>query len=505
MATLDNTFDGRPIRAVYDAERKEWMFSVVDVCGALSGSVNPRRYWSDLKRQLADEKFELYGKIVQLKFISRTDGKSYKTDVLNANGITAIAKRITRSPHTEAAFTEWLSRFDGTSRNYVLKHKDTDVLEVALDDRGMISSLGRTLNSEHLPVGTVNRNCADIAAIREWWGGRSIPASREGLRDLLENLNMITSEQLLDKSFGLSLSDQYWICPRDADMRWKDVNFFHNPFSEDVGDMLFGKFGPKDPRAVSLISPDNTSDGVLKKKWKIIDGKRCLIKAGNKPFNQEPANEVLASRICERLGIPYVNYELMELDGTKYCVCEDFITGDTELVTAWHIKNLIKHENSTSDYDSFVSKAEELGIKDARRRIDMMIVLDFIIVNTDRHYNNFGLVRNANTLEWISVAPIYDSGTSMWCKEFPNRMNAKDLGIDSKPFRSKHIKQIKLVKDLSWLDIDKLGGIENEYAKILNASVSDPSETEVRNRKLCSELRRRIELLRTLMKDGSDV
>ena len=76
-------------------------------------------------------------------------------------------------------------------------------------------------------------------------------------------------------------------------------------------------------------------------------------------------------------------------------------------------------------------------------------------------------------------------------------MNARDPGIDSKPFRSKHIKQIKLVKDLSWLDPDKLDGIEKEYEKILN-SASDPSKYAARNRRSCSELRRRIELLRTL-------
>jgi len=495
---IDDTFKGRPIRAEYDTEKEEWLFSAADIAGALADPKNPRKYWHDLKKRMEED--QLSAKIGQLK-MPAADGKLYKTDVVNKEGAIIIAKRITRSPHMEAAFIEWLSQFDGAERKYMLKHKDKDVLEVELDPHGAIFAFGKISNADHLPVGTVDRNGANIKAVREWWKGRSIPASREGLRDLLENLDMITSEQLLDKSFGLSLSDQYWICPRNADLKWENVNFFHNPFSEDVGNMLFGKMGSKDSKAVSLISPDNTSDGVLKKKWKIIDGKRCLIKGGSKPFNQEPANEVLASRICERLGIPYVNYWITELDGTKYCVCEDFITGDTELVTAWHIKNLIKSDNSTSDYDSFILKAEELGVKDARRRVDMMIVLDFIIVNTDRHYNNFGLVRNANTLEWISVAPIYDSGTSMWCKEDLSDMNARDLGIDSKPFRSKHIKQIKLVKDLSWLDLDKLDGIEDEYAKMLN-SVSDPSKYAARNRRLCSELRKRIELLRTLMTDN---
>ncbi|MCL2318259.1 MAG: HipA domain-containing protein [Methanomassiliicoccaceae archaeon] len=389
-------------------------------------------------------------------------------------------------------------------KNYVLKHKDKDVLEIELSYYGMISSLGRTLNAEHLPVGTADRNGVNIATIRKWWERRSIPAGREGVRDLLENLDMMDSQQLLEKSLGISLSDQYWICPRNADLKWKDVNFFHNQFSEEIGKMLFGNRRMKGPKAIGLISPDSTTDGALKKKWTIIDGKRCLIKGGTPPFRQEVANEVLASRICERLGIPYVNYEIIKLKSRRYCVCEDFIADDTELVTAWHISNLIKADGGTTDYESFVSKAEELGIKDARKRIDMMIVLDFIIVNTDRHYNNFGLVRNADTLEWLSVAPIYDSGTSMWHNTLSSEMDAEDADLESRTFMSKHIKQIKLVKDLSWLDLDKLDGIENEYAKMLNDSVSDPSELTARNRRLCSELRRRIELLGTLTANGTE-
>jgi hypothetical protein len=83
-----------------------------------------------------------------------------------------------------------------------------------------------------------------------------------------------------------------------------------------------------------------------------------------------------------------VQYEIIELDGKKYSACEDFITGDTELVTAWHIKQLNKKDNNTSDYESLIAKAEELGIKDVRLRIDQMLTLDFIIVNVDRHYES---------------------------------------------------------------------------------------------------------------------
>jgi len=490
-------FNGKPIRAKYDHESKKWLYSVVDVCGALSESENPRHYWTVLKQRLNDGGNQTVTNCERLKLLA-TDGRMRMTDVLDKDGIIAIARRIKNTVHTEA-FIEWLMQFDGSSRKYVLKHKDVSVVEIELDESGSISAFGKILNELHLPIGTVGAKGVDFTAIKEWWSGRSIPASREGLKEFLDSLGMLLPQELLDKSFGLSLSDQYWICPQNDDLKWVDINFFHNSFSEDVGNLLFAQMEVKDADAISLLSPDNTSDGVIKKKWKIIDGKRCLIKGGSGASRQEVANEVLTSRICKRLGIPFVYYEIIEIDGEKYNVCEDFITGDTELVTALHIKNLIKKDNHVSNYESFIAKVEELGIKDVRRKIDMMITLDFIIVNTDRHYNNFGLIRDANTLRWLSVAPIYDSGTSMWCKEISEDINATSIQLTSKPFRSRHAKQIELVQDFSWLNIDALDGIENEYAEIIRATVPEPSKFETRSKKLCLALRKRIEVLRAIV------
>ena len=74
-------FEDQPIRTAWDEEKEEWYFSVVDVVGVLSGTDNPRRYWSDLKRKLKKEGAnQLYEKIVQLKMRS-PDGKRYLTDV----------------------------------------------------------------------------------------------------------------------------------------------------------------------------------------------------------------------------------------------------------------------------------------------------------------------------------------------------------------------------------------------------------------------------------------
>jgi len=390
------------------------------------------------------------------------------------------------------------------NNKYILKHKNIDVIELELDSTGLILKFEKLFEEAHLPLGTIGKNGIDYSLIKDWWKGRAIPASRDGIKDLLEPLDLNFPQQLLDKSFGLSLCDQYWICPQNSDLEWSDINFFCNNFSEDVGNLLFRKLDFEDKEAISLVSPDNTSDGVLKKKWKIINGKRCLIKSGSKPFNQEIANEVLAARICERLKIPFVDYCILDIDGEKYCACENFISGETELITAWHIKQLIKKDNNTSDYYSVIHKAEEYGLKNVRQRIDMMIVLDYILVNVDRHYNNFGFIRNADTLEWISVAPIYDTGTSMWCKDFSDKMNPYSSQIESKPFRNKQNKQIKLIKDFSWLNLDSLDGIEDEFAKILIEAGADSPRLKERNEKLCLSLRKRIELLREIIKQGQN-
>ena len=68
---ISNLFDGKEIRSIWDAEKEDYYFSVVDVVTVLTDVNIPKRYWSDLKRKLIDEGSELYEKIVQLKMKSK--------------------------------------------------------------------------------------------------------------------------------------------------------------------------------------------------------------------------------------------------------------------------------------------------------------------------------------------------------------------------------------------------------------------------------------------------
>ena len=100
-------FEGSQIRSVWDNEREEWYFSVVDVIGSLTESNNPRDYWYRVKKRMSEEELsELSTFCRQLKLKS-TDGKSYKTDVADMQGIFRIIQSVP-SPKAEP-FKMWLA------------------------------------------------------------------------------------------------------------------------------------------------------------------------------------------------------------------------------------------------------------------------------------------------------------------------------------------------------------------------------------------------------------
>lgn len=100
-------FEGNKIRSVWDEEKEEWYFSVVDVVGALSGSENPNNYWKVLKNRLNQEGSQLVTFCNQLKMRSEKDGKMYKTDAADIQGILRIIQSIP-SPKAEP-FKRWLA------------------------------------------------------------------------------------------------------------------------------------------------------------------------------------------------------------------------------------------------------------------------------------------------------------------------------------------------------------------------------------------------------------
>lgn len=112
-----------------------------------------------------------------------------------------------------------------------------------------------------------------------------------------------------------------------------------------------------------------------------------------------------------------------------------------------------------------LEKCFGLSLSDQYWIINQMIVCDYILANYDRHYRNFGAIRDVETLKWKRIAPIFDSGSSLWAATPTPQLGAP---YKSKPFPSDPKNQLKLVKDLSWLDETKLSDFHEEVKQILS-------------------------------------
>ncbi len=352
-----------------------------------------------------------------------------------------------------------------------LMNKDVPVFDMEMEN-GKVVRAFPAINRKYAPVSMkLTNGVASYTDANYWFEHRCIPAGRDGLRKGLKNIGYETLDRLrtplflLEKSYGLSLSDQYWLKLKASNLKWSDVNFYRNSFSEDVGRAFFDDVTVNSP---NLVSPDITTNGNLSKKWVQIGNDRYLYKTSSKYYCQEPYNEALASAICRRLEFEsYVDYDLIIENGKLISACKNFLTEDAELISAGSL--LYMNGNSPDyRYENYVKICKENGIADIEDRLDEMLVLDYLIANEDRHYGNFGVIRNSNTLEFVSVAPIFDSGSSMFYyleADSIEEFNATHE-IHSKAFARWHNESIKLVKNIERFDLSKLKDIDDELKMI---------------------------------------
>ena len=320
----------------------------------------------------------------------------------------------------------------GDVGRYVLMNRTHEVLSFRYDEAaGAFVDAGDIVDPARAPLGMISPRGRKVSkdALSFWWKHRCIPGTREGIDAKLAELGVDSPARIPFKSLGLSLSDQYWIRPENCEIArgWLD--------------------------GVGLDSPDNTSEGELPKKWVCDGAKRLLVKGGS-VLNQEPFNEAAASALYSRLLAPdeYVKYRLESRAGGAVCICENFV-------------------GSTEEY--IPSK---------------MIVCDDILGNSDRHWRNFGLVRDVETLRY-RIAPLFDTGGSLWCSSTLESLRAHDFSFTTKPFYEDANRQLRLVNDYSWFDPAALEGFADELSAIL----SDNPALAERVDYICCAVQKRID------------
>lgn len=388
----------------------------------------------------------------------------------------------------------------------VLMNKKEPVMLIEYNTTfNLIEKVDEIYNIDFAPLAIYNayhdksQNLAKEA--NNWFRGRGIPSWRKDLEKLLEKLNVSSPEELLNKSYGLSLSDQYWLKEENSDIKWENINFFTNDFEYEafLDASLDSSSKEISTDKAILRSPNNTTDGMLQKGWIIEDGKRILVKGTYTSSREEPFNEWLAFQICKRLNFDYCNYNVDFINNEKLVSkCNNFITENEEIISAYDIFKSIKKSNNINDYEHYINILEKHDVPNARFNVASMFLVDYLMMNTDRHMKNFGVVRDVNTLKWVRTAPIFDTGQSMQCDKVVANMNFEyGKGKFFSNTEKDYDEILKIIyKDVKNINIDLLNDLPLDYENLLKKYQSKTDMSDSRINALCQGLWVRIQKLK---------
>lgn len=284
-------------------------------------------------------------------------------------------------------------------------------------------------------------------------------------------------------AYGLSLTDHYWMQPVDQELYWKDLNFYENDFSDELGNLLTDSERIDLDDNISKFSPSSSVNGEMKKKWVIRDGKRYLMKVNLSNYGQQAVNEKIACCLYERLGwANYVSYivEKIVVDGEEYpCSLNPlFTSNETEFVSGYQLIKRYKIPNDISNYEAMIRLAVQYGMKeeDVRKQLEYTILTDFLLSNVDRHFSNFGFLYSAKDHRFIKMAPIYDNGNALFYDQeiIPSGTNLLKIPVNS--FCKREVDMLRYVKEKGRIDLGKLDGFSKEVEELLKFYTNMPME-----------------------------
>ncbi len=378
-----------------------------------------------------------------------------------------------------------------TSNIYALKHRDTTVAVLKLSrDKERVEDVV-LYDPEHAPyLGNFTLENAN-----KWWSTRAIPGHRENIQKLLLDAGCQTTGEYLAKNLALSLTDSYWICPVDLDLSWEDIDLY-----DHVG-----------PGGIALYNGDEYDassglNGQLQKHWEQTDtGQFILIKESKRLQGLQNINEAFASYFHDRQGkipmVDYVPYDVIMQNGN--CVgsqCPSFSNKDQELVYAAEIIYSRKKRNDQSEYELFIQVCVENGIseKKIRRSLDYQMASDFILSNQDRHYTNFGVLRDPESLAFLEMAPIYDTGNSMYWDSLRELTRTELLDEPTHGFAKRSMDSLKYISDSNILDLEKVPEWEEVFAFYHERGIP---ETE--SRRIADNYANKVQLYRSFVNGES--
>ena len=281
---------------------------------------------------------------------------------------------------------------------YFLMNKDNMVAEISAEKTPF-----ETEYSVRKIYGTMPYASDDIA---KWLQARKASRHNRHIQEIMKACGCEKTEGYIRITHAATLNDTFWIKNENEGISWDQVSLYRNNFNESVSRLAFdgaGLYGLQ----MSGASPELTTGGNFRKCWAREDGEIILYKRGSEGARNaglEPYCEALASEIAAKVCKNAVVYDAVTYHGKAASRCRLF-TDERSGYLPYALVN--GQKTGARDLLDFYSG---IGSEDDFRR---MLVLDALILNTDRHTNNHGVLVDNDTQDIIRMAPVYDFNLSM--------------------------------------------------------------------------------------------
>ena len=287
---------------------------------------------------------------------------------------------------------------------YILKNKNKDLLAftVSVDDFSQYTckEVERYVPDELLPP--------SFFSISEWLERRNYAKHKSHLLRWLHQWQIDTVKGFIDITHALGLNDTLWVCPSESSLSWENVSLYSNDFNDVVSNTAFsrGLNGLK----LSSTSPEFTSEGSFEKCWvRQNDGSIMLYKKGSEGFANsglETYSEFYSSQLSTLLCRSSIYYDLCMFKGCLVSACNMFTNEDEGFIPVYKYLDA----NRTYSMQQILEFLDSLGFAED---FSNMIVLDAIIINTDRHLGNFGFIVDNDTFRVKRFAPVFDHNMAL--------------------------------------------------------------------------------------------
>lgn len=264
----------------------------------------------------------------------------------------------------------------------------------------------------------------------EWYGdlrdfirNRRAPKHRENMKKLLQLSGCDILKGFFDISHALSLVDTFWVKDEFSNLEWEDVSLYTHPFNEATAKTALD--GDSHGQNLSTTSPEYGTDGSFAKCWIREDDTVKMLKRGSSGASNaglEPYSEYYASQVVRRFTGNYVNYDLRTRDSRLCSVCDIFTSEDYGFIP------YVALNTGNTSVEHVLDLMCNLGFEE---EVKEMFVLDAVIMNVDRHKNNFGFLVDNRTLDIQGMAPLFDHNLAL----MPHAVGSEELVFDSSYYK----------------------------------------------------------------------